>query len=107
MVSESFKDFILDQLNYVDGVTARRMFGGFGLYAGKIFFGLIADDQLYFKTNQNTRERYLAEDMKPFTFSPKQILKNYYQVPVDIIENRENIYDWASEAIAINEVGER
>ena len=33
---ESFKDFVLDQLQDLDGVDARRMFGGYGLYRDEL-----------------------------------------------------------------------
>ncbi len=87
MVDESFKDFILDQLQDIPDVWARKMFGGFGLYAGKTFFGIISDDVLYFKTNEKSRELYIEKGMKPFAPSEKQVLKNYYEVPIDLLEN--------------------
>lgn len=43
--SEEYKDYIIhDVLNFVDEVTARKMFGGYGLYLpdelhGRIMFG--------------------------------------------------------------------
>ncbi len=38
---ESFKDFVLDQLCNLEGVEARRMFGGYGLYQDETFFGIV------------------------------------------------------------------
>jgi DNA transformation protein and related proteins len=38
---ESFKDFVLDQLQDLDGVDAWRMFGGYGLYRDETFFGIL------------------------------------------------------------------
>lgn len=40
---ESFAAFVLDQLAGLEGVSARRMFGGHGLYRGGDFFGIIHD----------------------------------------------------------------
>ena len=40
---ESFADFVLDQLSELEGASARRMFGGHGLYRGGDFFGIIHD----------------------------------------------------------------
>ena len=37
---ESFKDFVLDQLQGLEEVEARRMFGGYGLYRDETFFGI-------------------------------------------------------------------
>jgi DNA transformation protein len=33
--------------------------------------------------------------MKPFTPNPKQTLKNYYEVPVDIVESSDHLVEWA------------
>ena len=42
MPDESFKEFVLDQLQDLDDVTCRRMFGCDGLYQNGLFFGIIA-----------------------------------------------------------------
>lgn len=99
MNDESFKDFVLDQLQELDGVEARAMFGGYGLYRGEIFFGIVHKDRLYFKTNEQTVGRYKEMKMKPFRPNPRQTLKNYYRVPVDILEDRDRLADWAALAI--------
>ena len=39
----------LELLASLGAVRARRMFGGWGLYAGDAFVALIADDQLYLR----------------------------------------------------------
>jgi DNA transformation protein and related proteins len=49
---ESFKDFVLDQLQELDGVEARRMFGGYGLYQNETFFGILHKGKLRFKIDE-------------------------------------------------------
>ncbi len=99
MSDESFKEFVLDQLRGLDGVAARPMFGGYGLYGGAAFFGILFKGRLYFKTTLATRSKYLHEGMKPFTPNKKQTLKNYYEVPVDVIESADRLVAWAAEAM--------
>jgi DNA transformation protein len=66
-VSPSFRTFIVDQLGRaVDGVRTRGMFGGVGIYAGDLFFALIADDVLYFKVDDSNRGDFEARRMGPF-----------------------------------------
>jgi DNA transformation protein len=96
---DSFKDFIIDQLYGLEGVTDRAMFGGHGLYRGGTFFGIISKGRLYFKTNDSTRPGYLECGMKPFRPNPKQTLKNYFEVPVEIIDEPERLAAWAQDAI--------
>jgi len=85
--TDSFRDFVLEQLFALEGLRCRRMFGGHGLYSGEIFFGIVFDGQLYFKTHPDTLPDYLAFHASVFTPSEKQILKNYREVPVDILED--------------------
>lgn len=98
MKTDSFKDFVLDQLRELRGVTCRAMFGGYGLSKGAAFFGIIHKGRLYFKTDEATRRDYSANGMKPFRPNAKQTLKTYYAVPVDIIEDAEALGSWAERA---------
>ena len=96
--NDSFKDFVLDQLRDLPGVTCRAMFGGYGLYQGAVFFGVIHKGRVYFKTDDRTRPAYAAKGMKPFPPNVKQTLKTYYEVPVDLIEDQEQLSAWAARA---------
>ena len=43
-VSPSFRTFVLEQLGRcVPSIRGRNMFGGVGIYAGELFFALIAE----------------------------------------------------------------
>jgi DNA transformation protein and related proteins len=96
---ESFRDFVLDQLQELDGVEARRMFGGFGLYCEETFFGILHKGRVYFKIDDSTVGAYRRHKMKPFRPNPKQTLKSYFQVPVDVIEDRDQLRVWAMKAM--------
>ncbi len=95
---DGFKDYVLDQLADLRGVTCRAMFGGYGLHQHGAFFGIIHKGRLYFKTDRITAPRYRKRGMKPFKPSPAQTLKNYYEVPVEILEASDNLTAWASHA---------
>ena len=96
---ESFKDFVLDQLLGLDGVEARRMFGGYGLYHAETFFGIVHKGRLYFKIDGTTVKEYHKRRMKPFRPNAKQTIKSYYQVPVDVLEDPDELCVWARRAI--------
>jgi DNA transformation protein len=96
---ESFKDFVLDQLRELDGVDARRMFGGHGLYQDETFFGILHKGKLYFKVGESTVGEYRKRKMKPFRPNARQTLASYYQVPVEILEDNEQLCDWAVKAV--------
>ena len=74
------------------------MFGGYGLYCGEQFFGIVHDGRLYFKTNPDTLAEFLAYHAAVFAPSEKQVLENYREVPADILEDRERLLVWAKKA---------
>jgi DNA transformation protein and related proteins len=74
MRDDSFKDYVLDQLATLGTVRARAMFGGYGLYHGPEFFGILHQGRLYFRTDARTRPNYIAHGMSPFRPNPRQTL---------------------------------
>ncbi len=98
--NDSFKDFVLDQLGDLSGVSCRSMFGGYGLYRSDVFFGIIHKGRLYFKTDEESREMYRTHGMKPFRPGATMTLKTYYEVPIDVMEDAEQLTDWAGRATA-------
>jgi DNA transformation protein len=92
---DGFKDFVLDQLSDMSGVRCRAMFGGHGLYRGTAFFGIVHKGRLYFKVTPRTVARYKNHGMEPFRPNAKQTLSSFYEVPVEIIEDAEQLIDWA------------
>lgn len=95
---DGFREFVLDQLSDLSGLTHRAMFGGYGLYQRETFFGIIHEGRLYFKTDGTTRAAYVTRNMKPFRPNPKQTLKTYYEVPVDVLEDAGELTKWAQQA---------
>lgn len=98
MRNDTFKDFVLEQLDGLEEVKYRAMFGGFGLYLKNKFFGIIQDGTLFVKTNQQTKQDFLNHKMKPFTHSEKQTLINYYEIPADVLEDKNTLKVWVSKA---------
>jgi DNA transformation protein len=96
--TDSFRDFVLEQLADLDGLRCKRMFGGHGLYWGEQFFGIVYDGRLYFKTHPDTLQGYLDNHAAVFAPSEKQTLKNYREVPVEILEDAKQLAAWARKA---------
>ena len=99
MSDNSFAVYVLEQLADCPGISSRKMFGGVGLYCNGTFFGIISDDVFYIKTNAQTRDEYIKRGMKPFCPSAKQTLKNYYEVPAEIIDDRNELRVWVLRSI--------
>lgn len=95
---DGFKDFVLDQLADLRGLTCRAMFGGYGLRYRETFFGIIHKGRLYFKVTPETVESYRAMGTKPFRVTSRMTLKTYYEVPADILEDAALLAEWAETA---------
>ena len=101
-VSDGFRAYVLEQLTGVDCVHARAMFGGVGLYAYDIFFGILAADTLYFKVDDSNRGAYEAAGMAAFApYADKRMTMPYYQVPASVLEDRSELAAWARTAIRV------
>ena len=100
--------YILDEvLTDIPGITFRGMFSGFGLYKNGVIFGMILGTQLYFKTDEETRKDYEARGSTQFSFEKKNkkiMLTAYYEVPSEIMEDREEIAEWVEKAVAIRKI---
>lgn len=98
-VSETYRDYVLDQLEQMGYLTVKKMFGGAGIYYEGLIFGLLADDVLYFKVDDSNRSDYKQAEMEPFKpFDDKSMVMPYYEVPIDILEDRHVLFEWARKA---------
>lgn len=99
-VSEDYLNYVLEQLEHAGTVTPKRMFGGVGLYMDDVFFALIADDVLRFKVDDTNRADYEKAGMEPFRpYKDRKTIMDYYEVPIDVLEDRAELKLWAEKAI--------
>jgi DNA transformation protein and related proteins len=93
--------YLLDQLHGLGSVEARPMFGGAGFYCHETFFGILYKERLYFRVSAETIGDYKKRKMRPFKpFEGKKgPSKNYYQVPVEILESPHDLVLWARKAV--------
>jgi DNA transformation protein len=101
-VSSTFQTLVQDQLGrVVPQLRARRMFGAVGLYAGDLFFALISDDTLYFKTDDSTRAAFEERGMSAFhPFGDARASMHYHQLPDDLLEDADALRPWVEDALA-------
>ena len=94
--SDSFRDYVAEQLG--EGIEIRAMFGGYGLYRGTSFFGILFKGRLFFRTGPRTRKEFVRRGMKPLKPNARMTSKSYYEVPADILEDREQVRAWMLQA---------
>ncbi len=96
-MSPEFRDYVLDLLDPVGPASARRMFGGGGIFLHGNMFALIADDVLYFKVDEGNAAPYDEMDAPPFTYmrGEKELALSYREVPDEVIDDAEELCRWA------------
>lgn len=97
-----FVGFVVESLRALGPVGARPMFGGHGLFMDGLMFGLITDDQLYFKVDDGNRPAYEARNLQPFAYRNKDrtVVTSYREAPSEGFDDPEILCAWASEACA-------
>jgi len=98
MADDPFDAYVLEQLRLVEGVSTRRMFGGRALYSRDRIFGIVFDQQLYFRTDADSRADYLDRGMAVFRPKPNQTMTQYYEVPAEVLEDPATLAAWAAGA---------
>ena len=103
-VSDEFVEYVLDQFAGWGEVSARKMFGGAGLYCDGVMFGLIADDVAYLKVDDSNREDFVkagSSAFNPYPEKTKTYAMSYYEIPADVLEDAELLGKWAERALAV------
>ena len=94
---------LLEMLEPFGGVSAKKMFGGHGLFRDGLMFALVADGVFFLKVDDENRAEFDALDLPPFRFETKNGKTgemSYRQCPDDALENPPAMTRWAELAFA-------
>ncbi|HEX7027395.1 MAG TPA: TfoX/Sxy family protein [Gammaproteobacteria bacterium] len=96
-----FLEYVLELLAPLGQPVGRRMFGGYGIFNDGLMFAIIADRQLYFKTDARNVMEYIDRGLPPFTYrrSGKNVSLSYYRTPDEILDDSEALLSWAQRAL--------
>lgn len=92
-----FVDYLNEVFERFGPVTARRMFGGYGIYRDGLMFALVADDTLYLKADGVNSPMFERLGLGKFEYlkAGKVMHIAYYQAPAEVMEDREQAAMWA------------
>ncbi len=92
-----FIPFVQELLEDWAPVSARRMFGGHGLYHEGLMFAIVMDQRLYLKTDEINRPEFEALGLSPFTYAMKgkDVALSYWAAPDAIFDAPEDAVRWA------------
>ena len=85
---------ITHRLPGLGDISVKAMFGGQG-----VIFGIVFQERLYFKVDDENKGDYVARGMLPFRPNERQTLKSYFEVPSEVIKNDETLLSWTGAAI--------
>jgi DNA transformation protein len=100
--------FAVDLFSDMGGVEARRMFGGAGLYAGGVMFGLIDDDIIFLKVDETLRSDLAAAGSRSWIYTERKGPKagipqetSYWSLPESALDDPEEACAWGLRSLAV------
>ena len=106
-VSAHYRSYVQEQLERITHVTSRSMFGGVGLYADGLFFGLLADDRIYLKVDDTNRGDFEQAGMSAFRPFGHGAPMKYYELPGEFLDDPTALRPWVEKAIQVARQGKR
>ncbi len=86
----------------IEGISSKPMFGGYGYYVDGIIFAFLDEDQIYFKVGEGNRADFEKMGSKPFIYKMKNGktgTMSYWELPIDILENKEELIVWINKSL--------
>ena len=72
VASDSFAEFLREQLAPLGRITVRRMFGKTGVFCDGVMFGMVTENTLYFRVDDQNRVTFReAEAFPPLNYAKK------------------------------------
>ena len=94
MASEiNFVEFVLEQIKNSGEITAKKMFGEYGIYSDGKLFGLICDNKLFIKPT-NSGRKFIGNVVEAPPYEGAK--------PSFLIEDKIEDSEWISELVRIS-----
>ena len=103
VASDSFAEFLREQLAPLGRVTMRRMFGKTGVFCDGLMFGMVRDNTLYFRVDDHNRAAFKeAESFPPLNYEKKgcTIDLSFWRAPERLFDEPDELVTWARAALA-------
>ena len=103
VASNSFAEFLREQLAPLGRLTMRRMFGKTGVFSDGVMFGMVADNTLYFRVDDDNRTVFKeAASVPPLNYEKKgsTIDLSFWRPPDRLFDEPDELVRWARAALA-------
>ena len=103
VASDSFAAFLREQLAPLGRVAMRRMFGKTGVFCDGVMLGMVTENTLYFRVDDQNRATFEeAEAFPPLNYQKKgcTIDLSFWRVPERLFDEPDELVTWARAALA-------
>jgi len=103
VASDRFADFLRDQLAPLGRIAMRRMFGKTGVSCDGFMLGMVRDNTLYFRVDDDNRAAFKeAESFPPLDYQKKggTIDLSFWRAPERLFDEPDELVIWARAALA-------
>src|SRR5258705_10576802 len=103
VASDTFAEFLREQVAPLGRVTMRRMFGKSGVFCDGLMFGMVRDDTLYFRVDDHNRAAFReAEAFPPLNYENRgsTIDLSFWRAPERLFDEPDELVTWARVALA-------
>ena len=103
VASDSFAEFLREQLAPLGRVTMRRMFGKIGVFCDGLMLGMVTDNTLYFRVDDNNRATFKeAASFPPLNYRKQggTIDLSFWRAPERLFDEPDEFVTWARIALA-------
>src|ERR1700677_455133 len=103
VASDSFAEFLREQLAPLGRVTMRRMFGKTGVFCGGGMFAVGCGEPLYFRGKNRNRAAFReAEAFPPLSYEKRgsSIDLSFWRAPERLFDEPDELMTWARAAAA-------
>ncbi len=102
VASDGFAEFLREQLAPLGRVTMRRMFGKTGVFCNGLMFGMVTDDTLYVRVDDQNRaifQEAAAEPPLSYEKGGRSIDMAFWRAPERLLDDPEALVAWARAAL--------
>jgi DNA transformation protein len=102
VASDSFAEFLREQLAPLGHITLRRMFGKTGVFCDGLMLGIVTEDTLYFRVDDYNRADFEeARSFPPINYQKKgaTIDLAFWRAPERLFDEPDELVTWARTAL--------
>jgi DNA transformation protein len=103
VASDSFAEFLREQFAPLGHLTMRRIFGKTGVFCDGVMFGMVADNTLFFRVDDDNRAAFAeAATFPPLNYEKKgsSIDLSFWRAPDRLFDEPDELLSWARAALA-------